>query len=236
MPKVTQHSNAYAKTTRPVVGNVVRRETLFAQLDQSTSSTVAWISGPAGAGKSTLAASYVEARRYPSIWYQIDADDTDVATFFHYLAHAARRFDEGKSRALPLFTPQHCSDVASFSRQFFRQLFMRTRTPAALVLDNLNDVEASSALYTAVEAGLAQIPGHCRVFVTSRAEPPASLARMRVSGALLHIGGQDLRLNANEIEEVAKIRGQSLSADELATLEQRTQGWAAGLVLMLEHT
>jgi len=235
VPKAPQHNSAYAKTTRPALGNVVRRETLFARLDQSTSATVAWISGPAGAGKSTLAASYVEARRYPSIWYQIDADDTDVATFFHYLAHAARRFDEGKSRALPLFTPQHSSDVASFSRQFFRQLFLRARTPAALVLDNLNDVEASSALYTAVEAGLAQIPGHCRVFVTSRVEPPASLARMRVSGALLHIGGQDLRLNANEIGEVAKIRGQSLSTDELTTLEQRTQGWAAGLVLMLEH-
>jgi LuxR family maltose regulon positive regulatory protein len=233
--QIKQQRIAYAKTTRPVIGNVVRRETLFARLDQSTGWTVAWISGPAGAGKSTLAASYVEARRYPSIWYQIDADDADIATFFHYLAHAARRFDEGKSRELPAFTPQQSGDVAAFSRRFFRHMFMRTKTPAALVLDNLNDVAAGSALYAAIEAGLAQVPNHCRVFVTSRNEPPSSLARMRVSGGLLHIGGQDLRLNAKEIGEVAQIRGQSLTADEVATLDQRTQGWAAGLVLMLEH-
>jgi ATP/maltotriose-dependent transcriptional regulator MalT/DNA-binding SARP family transcriptional activator len=233
--QIKQRGIAYAKTTRPVIGNVVRREALIARLDQSERWTVAWISGPAGAGKSTLAASYVEARRYPSIWYQLDPDDADVATFFHYLAHAARRFDEGKPHDLPAFTPQHAGDVAAFSRRFFRQLFLRAKTPAALVLDNLNDVSAGSALYAAIEAGLAQVPGHCRVFITSRAEPPAALARMRVSGGLMHIGWQDLRLNAREIGEIAQIRGQPLSDDEIATLDQRTQGWAAGLVLMLEH-
>lgn len=235
MTPIKQRAIAYAKTTRPVIGNVVRREALIARFEQSDSWKVAWISGPAGAGKSTLAASYVEARRYPSIWYQLDPDDADIATFFHYLAHAARRFDEGKPHDLPAFTPQHAGDVAAFSRRFFRQLFMRAKTPAALVLDNLNDVSAGSALYSAIEAGLAQVPNHCRVFITSRAEPPAALARMRVSGGLLHIGWQDLRLNPREIGEIARIRGQPLSDDEIATLDQRTQGWAAGLVLMLEH-
>lgn len=235
MAQLKQYGIAYAKTTRPVIGNVVRRETLFARLDHSPGWSVAWISGPAGAGKSTLAASYVEARSHPSIWYQIDSDDADVATFFHYLAHAARRFSEHKSRDLPPFVPQHAGEVAAFSRRFFRQLFMRATKHSALVLDNLNDVTAGSALYTAIEVGLAQVPKHWHVFVTSRTEPPASLARMRVSGELLHIGWQDLRLNAKEIGEVAQLRGQPLSDDEIVTLDQRTQGWAAGLVLMLEH-
>src|SRR6185503_9304058 len=125
-----------AKTTRPVIGSVVRRESIFARLDRTDGWTVAWISGPAGSGKSTLAASYVEARNLRCIWYQIDPDDSDAATFFHYLGHAARRFDRNRPRELPAFSPQYADDVASFARRFFRQLFSGTRSPAALVLDN----------------------------------------------------------------------------------------------------
>src|SRR5271168_5274510 len=84
-------STIFAKTTRPEIGNVIRREALFGRLDGTGGRTAAWISGPAGAGKSTLAASYVEVRGFQSAWYQIDSDDRDIATFFHYLRHAARR-------------------------------------------------------------------------------------------------------------------------------------------------
>ena len=63
--------------------------------------TVAWISGPPGAGKSTLAASYVGARNCLCAWYQLDADDADVATFFHYLCHAAHRLDGGRPAHSP---------------------------------------------------------------------------------------------------------------------------------------
>ena len=224
-----------AKTTRPALGSVVRREALFVRLDGQPGRTLAWISGPPGAGKSTLAASYAEARGYQCAWYQLDPDDADVATFFHYLGHAARKLGDGQPPDLPAFIAQHLQNVAAFSRRFFRQLFSRARTQAALVLDNLHEAAANTPLQEVLQAGLAQVPRHCCVIVTSRGEPLAALAQMRVSGEMACVGGDDLRIGPHELAEIASLRGLSLPPDAVAKLQERTQGWAAGLVLMLEH-
>jgi ATP/maltotriose-dependent transcriptional regulator MalT/DNA-binding SARP family transcriptional activator len=196
---------------------------------------VAWISGPPGAGKTSLAASYVEARQWRALWYQVDADDADVATFFHYLGHAARKLLGESAAELPKFSSQHGADPGLFSRKFFRELFARANGPVALVLDSLHAVPADSALHAVLEAAFSQIPKNCCVLVTSRNEPPPGLARLRVTGELAALGGDGLRFEQEELVEVAKLRGHEISAAAAAQLASRTQGWAAGIVLMLEH-
>jgi len=227
-------SVAFAKTTRPAIESAMPRERLFARLDGTPGRTVAWISGPAGSGKTTLAASYVEARRYRCLWYQLDADDADVATFFHYLSHAARKLHGGAATELAP-APAPGADPASLARGFFRRLFAGVRAPFALVLDNLHAVPAESPLHAALEAGLGQVPKTCCVIIASRNEAPASLARLRVTGEMVCVTGDQLRLDADELAGIARLRGQELGAETLAQYAERTQGWAAGLVLMLEH-
>jgi LuxR family transcriptional regulator, maltose regulon positive regulatory protein len=225
---------AFAKTSRPELGMVASRESLFARLDGTSGRTVAWISGPAGAGKSTLAASFVEARAFESAWYQVDVDDNDVATFFHYLIHAARHLGLRPSE-LPALMPQHSNDVGSFSRRFFRTLFSKARKRAALVLDDLHELGAGDPLRTVLEAGLPEVAPGCCMIITSRSEPPASLARMRASGDLICLGAEDLRIKPAELAEIATLRGCALAPEAVIKLHERTQGWAAALVLVLEH-
>jgi len=73
------------KITPPVLPKVVPRKRLFSLLDQKEHYQVTWISGMAGSGKTTLVASYLDARNIPCLWYQMDEGDGDIATFFYYL-------------------------------------------------------------------------------------------------------------------------------------------------------
>ncbi len=227
-------TTAFAKSTRPEIGGVVRREALFTRLDGTAARTVAWIAAPPGYGKTTLAATYLEARSYRWAWYEADADDDDAENFFHYLAHAVRKL-RGDGEALPPFTQEHRADLAGYSRRFFRAMFGQAPEPMAVVLDNLHELPPESDLRTVLEAGLPQVPRQCCVIATSRAAPPVALARLLPSGQMVSLQADELRLAPAELAELAQLRGHPLGEAAVQRLNDRAGGWAAALVLMVEQ-
>ena len=226
-------TTAFAKSTRPEIGGVVQREALFARLDGTPARTVVWIAAPPGFGKTTLAATYLEARSYRWAWYEADRDDDDAENFFHYLSHAVRKLRG--ANALPPFTQERRADLGTFSRRFFRALFAHVPEPTAVVLDNLHELGAESDLRTILEAGLAQVPRQCCVIVTSRAPAPVSLARLQPSGQMVCLQADELTMSSAELAELARLRGNPLDDDAVRQLNERAGGWAAALVLMVEQ-
>jgi LuxR family maltose regulon positive regulatory protein len=70
------------------------------------------------------------------------------------------------------------------------------------------------------------------LLLATRADPPLPLARLRARGDVIELRAADLRFTLEEAAAfLSTVTGQSLSADEVAALEARTEGWIAGLQL-----
>src|SRR5512142_1700488 len=115
-------SHALAKLTAPKLYEALARPRLFALLDEALRRPIVWLCAPPGSGKSTLVASYLQARKLRHLWYQVDPGDADSATFFHYMRMAAIELAGDVAAQLPLFTPELHGSLSRFARIFFRDL------------------------------------------------------------------------------------------------------------------
>ena len=112
----------------------------------------------AGAGKTTVLATWIDARRLPGIWYQVDPGDADLATFFYYLAQASRRFSSSRRRPLLALTSEYLEDIPGFTRWFFRELFSQLPASSTLVLDNYQEVGPEQPFHALVAQAAAEAP------------------------------------------------------------------------------
>jgi DNA-binding SARP family transcriptional activator len=224
-----------AKITRPILHDIVERKRLYRLMDRTVKKPVVWVSAPGGSGKTTLVAGWLDACRLPCLWYQVDEGDADIASFFYHMGLAGKKAAPRRRRPLPLLTPEHLTNLAVFTRRFFEELYGRLRPPFVIVLDNYQDAAAHSSFHDVISRGLGGIPAGITVIVISRTDPLPKFSRLRANGRIGVIGWDDLRFTLAETSDM--VRGgtrKKLSQEMLTLVHDKTDGWAAGLVLLLE--
>ena len=118
MTAVEQH---LSKIAIPQPHQAYARTRLFELLDTARQQRIVWIAAPPGAGKTTLVSSYISARSLKAPWYQLDTSDSDVASFFHYLALALKTAAPRYRKSLPSLTPEYLPGLLTLHGDFSRR-------------------------------------------------------------------------------------------------------------------
>ena len=223
-----------AKLTRPDTDKTVPRKRLAALLDRARHQPIIWISAPAGAGKTALISSYIESSGEHALWYQVDAGDADIASFFHYFGLALKGFLHSRKK-LPVLTPEYQQGVAEFTRNYFRKAFQHLTTPGLLVLDNFQDAGLNSELHEMLAIAFDEVPTGINVIIISRFDPPRPFARLIANQKLCLIGGDELCCTLDEGLAIAQklYPNREITQQHLKQLDRDIQGWVTGLILWL---
>jgi LuxR family maltose regulon positive regulatory protein len=191
------------------------------------------VSAPAGFGKTTLLAEWLEERPAEEAvaWVSLDGSDNDPARFFSYLVGALREAADGIGDGIlaALDAPQPppveavmgalVNDLADLPREVM------------IVLDDYHVVD-SGPIHEAVSLLLEHLPENVHLVIASRTDPPLPLPRLRARGQMAELRAADLRFTPGEAAAFLNdAMGLALSADDAAALEGITEGWVAALQL-----
>ncbi len=226
----------------PPRAKIVLRPRLIERLDEGLQRKLTLVSAPAGCGKTTLVSEWVAGCERPVAWLSLDEGDSDPARFLVYLVAALQTLPQktggaefGKGVLAILQSPQP-PPTETILTALLNEI---TTIPDhfILVLDDYHvldtkPVDASTSVDEALTFLLEHLPPQMHLVIASREDPHLPLARMRARGQLTELRAADLRFSPAEAAEfLNQMMGLNLSADHIAALETRTEGWIAGLQL-----
>lgn len=235
---VSSRSLLQTKFYRPASRRgAVSRPRLLEQLDRGLASSVTIVSAPAGFGKSTMLAVWLEqisARGGDDVavaWLSLDSGDDDPASFWTYVIASLRTIapDVG-TEALALVETPGPIFPQTLLTGLLNDLAGATRE-LVLVIDDYHVIE-SRTVHDGLAFLIANLPPNVHLVLASRVDPPLPLARLRARGDLVEIRAADLRFTAEEASDyLTGAMGLSLTPQQISTLDDRTEGWIAALQL-----
>lgn len=239
----------------PLRQDTILRARLLAQLDNAllAKHKLALISAPPGFGKTTLVTTWLQTKNdvsqngashpssfilHPSpVWLALDAADNDPTRFWLYLVGALDNATDAQTEwdeIVPLLqapTPPPLEHIVALVLNVCAQLELAPNTPLVIVLEDYHLIQ-NAELHRALAYWLDHVPPHVLLVLTSRADPALPLARLRARGQLTELRAADLRFRPDEANAlVQQTLRAPLTPAQIALLEQRTEGWAAGLQL-----
>jgi LuxR family transcriptional regulator, maltose regulon positive regulatory protein len=209
---------------------LIGRGDLVAALDRAAARKVTVISAPAGSGKTSLLRAWAAgpglARRLAVL--QVPRGQHDAQQFWLALLGAVRRAAGAAGGAGPPAATPDFRAAAMAGR--VRSELAGVPAGVTLVIDDLHELASAEAL-AELTGLLAGLPPGVHAVVATRHDVRLGLHQLRLAGELAEIRAADLRFSERETRELLDASGIVLSQAGVALLDQRTEGWAAGLRL-----
>lgn len=210
--------------------NYILRKVLFDKLSACEDMSVIFISGGAGTGKTTLLTSFIRETSLENVcWMSLDSSNANVYSFWMYFMAAVSSYWEEES----LLDMMRANPDASHMEGLLIALINRLcgETDYYMVLDDVQYIKDEMLVKT-LEFFLKSMPSNFHLFLLSREDPPVYLGPLAMSGRLLFIDGNQMRLSPEEgmsfLKSTLKL---AASERELAELNNYAEGWIGGLQL-----
>ncbi len=232
---VTESPLLYTKLRIPgSTPTLLSRPRLIDQLHLQPNGHLTLLSAPAGFGKTTLVIDWIRRQSTPVAWLTLDEQDNDPILFWRYFIVALQavdgRFGQRAQAALAAFTRISLETAVTFLINDIVS-YTAPETILTLVLDDFHWIR-SGAVHQSLNYLLQHQPPQLHLLLLTRADPPLSLARLRVEGRLVELRAADLRLNPAEMAVfLTQVMALDISEEALHLLAEQTEGWAAGLQL-----
>jgi ATP/maltotriose-dependent transcriptional regulator MalT len=208
------------------------RAGLQSLLQASLQAKLCLVAAPAGSGKTTLLAQWRAVAGGGRVaWVSLEESDNDPTRFWSYLVAALRTVEPGVGTVAlealrgpsveleRVVVPSLVNDLATVG------------APLVLVLDDYHLI-TDAICHQTLGWFLDHLPAEVHVVLSTRLDPPLPLARMRARGELAELRVGELQFTGEEAAELLNgSMGLALAAEDVARLAERTEGWAAGLVL-----
>jgi LuxR family transcriptional regulator, maltose regulon positive regulatory protein len=209
----------------------VPRPRLGERLTRGAELKLTLISAPAGFGKTTLLAGWIDLSRHSTAWVSLDQSDNHAASFWSYVVAALQTVEPHiGANAIALLQSPQPPPIEVVLTLLLNEL-SATSTDVVVVLDDYHAIEARD-IHDGVAFLLDHLPPRVHLVIASRADPALPLARLRARGELVEIRAADLRFTPDEAAVyLNQVMALDLTAHDLAVLEDRTEGWIAALQL-----
>ncbi len=213
-----------------VPASVVMKEDVFKKL---TNSNISVISAQAGSGKSTAVSYWLDHQDLTYIWYALDEWDQNLTQFLSYVSSGLKTIDEQISSQIEqlLSARQSVSDEVLIKSTV--TLLNKVQTPFIWVLDDYHTIHAKD-IHQFMITLLNHLPSTMKVCILSREDPPFPMAKLRSQKLLTEVRVSDLRFTLEEAAFfINRNIDQPVTRKQLESLYAKTEGWIAGLQLVV---